>query len=187
MNQTMEVIKQRRSVRSYKETQITNAELHKIIETGLFAPSSNNQQTWHFTVIQNKKLLKELNSETKEVLSRSDNPFLQRVGNNEEMDIFNGAPTVVIVSGKEDNPNSSVECAAASQNIMLAAQSIGVSSCYMVSINYLFAGEEAEYFSDRIGVPREYKVYNGILLGYNKEDSPPEAAPRKEGCVNYIR
>lgn len=187
MNQTLEIIKERRSIRNYKEAQIMEQDLQAIVEAGLFAPSANNHQSWHFTVIQDKKLLRDLNNETKTVLARSDDPFLRRVGNNEEMDIFNGAPTVVIVSGDALNPNSVIECAAASENMMIAAQSLGVSSCYIISISYLFDGDEAAYFAEKIGVPKGYKVYNGILLGYNKNEYAPTAAPRKEGCVNYIR
>lgn len=187
MNQTIENIKSRRSIRSYTDEQIPEKELQAIVEAGTFAPSSNNHQTWHFAVIQNKKLLRELNSETKGVLASSDNPFLQKLGKNEDFDIFNGAPTVVIVSGSKENANSVVECAAASENMMIAAQSLGISSCYIITVSYLFDGDEAEYFAEKVGIPKDYKVYNAILLGYNASGEMPEAAPRKEGCVNYIR
>lgn len=187
MNQTLEVIKSRRSVRSYAQEQIPEESLQEIIEAGLYAPSGNNQQSWHFTVIQDKKLLMKLNYETKDVLARSDNPFLQRVGNNEELDIFNGAPTVIIVSGKVADANSPVNCAAASENMMIAAQALGIGSCYIISVSYLFGGDEAEYFSKKIEIPEGYQVYNAILLGYANEDEIAPAAPRKEGCVNYIR
>lgn len=187
MNETMEVIKNRRSIRSYKDEQIPEKSLQAIMEAGLYAPSANNQQSWHFTVVQNKRLLRELNNETKAVLAESDNPFLRKIGNSEEMDIFNGAPTVIIVSGKEGDNSSVVECAAASENMLIAAQSLGISSCYIISISYLFGGSEAAYFSEKIGIPEEYRVYNAILLGYSKNEDIPQAAPRKEGCVNYIR
>lgn len=187
MNQTLEIIKNRRSIRSYTEEQISKEDLQAIVEAGLFAPSGNNQQSWHFTVVQNKKILKELNYETKGVLAASDNPFLQRVGNNEELDIFNGAPTVIIISGKEADANSPANCAVASENMLIAAQSLGIASCYIISVSYLFQGDEAKYFSEKIGIPDGYKVNNAILLGYSKDDDIPKAAPRKEGSVNYIR
>lgn len=106
---------------------------------------------------------------------------------NEELDIFNGAPTVVIVSGKEAEPNSVTECALASENMLIAAQSLGIASCYIISINSLFEGDEAEYFLEKIGVPSGYTVRNAVLLGYNGSDMIPEAAPRKEDNINYIR
>lgn len=187
MNQTIEIIKERRSVRNFKEEQISEADLQTILEAGMFAPSANNRQSWHFTVVQDRKLLRELNAETKIVLSRSEDPFLRRVGNNEDMDIFNGAPTVIIVSGDADDDSSVVNCAAASENMMIAAQSLSISSCYIISVSYLFDGEEAEYFAGKIGIPAGYKLYNAILLGYYAGDTMPAAAPRKEDVVNYIR
>lgn len=186
MNQTLEIIKERRSVRNYAKEQISEEELQAIVEAGLYAPSGNNRQSWHFTVVQDRKFLKELNYETKQVLAESDNPFLQRVGQNEEMDIFNGAPTVVIVSGSEADSNTPANCAMASENMLIAAQSLGVSSCYIISVSYLFEGEYAQYFAEKLGIPEGYKVQNAILLGYAAGDDV-QAAPRKEGCVNYIR
>lgn len=186
MNEMLELMKSRRSVRNFTEEQIPKEALEQILEAGSYAPSGNNRQSWHFTVIQSRKVLHELNFETKEVLAKSDNPFLQRVGNNEELDIFNGAPTVILVSGNKNDANAPANCALASENILLAAHSLGIASCYIISVSYLFDGAEGEYFLNKMGVPEDYKVYNAILLGYAKEGAVPEAAPRKEDCVNYI-
>lgn len=187
MNQTLEVIKSRRSIRAYGEEQISEHALQEIIEAGLFAPNGNNKQSWHFTVIQDKKVLRELNYETKGVLARSENPFLRRVGNNEELDIFNGAPTVIVVSGEEEDENSIINCSMASENMLLAAQSLHIASCYIISPRYLFEGDERAYFEEKIGIPEGYKVYNAVLLGFRQDDADPEPVPRKEGCVSYIR
>lgn len=187
MNQTMDDIKQRRSIRSYKEEQISDAELQMILEAGVYAPSGNNKQSWHFTVVQDQKVLKELNNETKGVMAESEDPFLRRMGNNEDFNVFCGAPTVVVVSGDDENTNSVIDCALATQNMMIAAQSLGVSSCYIISVSFLFGGAEGEYFYEKLGIPAGYKVYNAILLGYNKNEQSPEAAPRKDGSINYIR
>lgn len=78
MNQTIESIVKRRSIRSYKEEQLQEEDLQEILKAGLYAPSANNHQLWHFTVVQNKKMLRELNTETKGVLARSENPFLRK-------------------------------------------------------------------------------------------------------------
>lgn len=187
MNQTIDVIKQRRSIRSYKEEQISEAELQMILEAGVYAPSGNNLQSWHFTVVQDKKVIRDLNNETKAILAASEDPFLRRMGNNEEFNVFCGAPTVVIVSGNEENANSAIDCALATENMMIAAQSLGVSSCYIISVSFLFDSADGEYFYEKLGIPAGYKVYNAVLLGYNKNEESPKAAPRKDGSINYIR
>lgn len=65
MNSTLNTIKERRSTRRFKQEQIPKEALDAIIEAGLYAPSAHNQQSWHFTVVQDPKLIKELNQATK--------------------------------------------------------------------------------------------------------------------------
>ena len=60
MRSTLDVIKERRSIRKFKPEQIKEEELQAIIEAGLYAPSAINKQSWNFTVIQNKEILDEL-------------------------------------------------------------------------------------------------------------------------------
>ena len=50
MNETLNIIKARRSIRSYLPDQIKENELQAILEAGYYAPSARNQQPWHFTV-----------------------------------------------------------------------------------------------------------------------------------------
>lgn len=186
MNETIRAIRNRRSIRKYGQEQIDEQELQAIIEAGLYAPSANNQQAWHFTVIQDQQLLHELNLETKGVLADSDDPFLRMVGANENMNIFNGAPTVIVVAADEACANSDVEAALATENMLIAAESLGIASCYIISISYLFEGADSTYFKEKLGIPATHKVQNAILLGYSAVETP-KAAPRKEGLVNYIR
>ena len=66
MNQTLSVIRQRRTTRKFKSEQIKDEELKEIIDAGLYAPSAHNQQSWNFTVVQNGELIKELSDASKE-------------------------------------------------------------------------------------------------------------------------
>ena len=66
MNQTLSVIRQRRTTRKFKLEQIKDEELKEIIDAGLYAPSAHNQQSWNFTVVQNGELIKELSDASKE-------------------------------------------------------------------------------------------------------------------------
>ena len=65
INETLKIIKQRRSIRSFKDEQIKEEELQAVLEAGLYAPNAGDQ-AWHFTVIQNKELLDRLNFAAKE-------------------------------------------------------------------------------------------------------------------------
>ena len=74
-NETLKIIKKRRSIRSFKDEQIKEEELQAVLEAGLYAPNAGDQ-AWHFTVIQNKELLDRLNLAAKEAAKQMDfGPF----------------------------------------------------------------------------------------------------------------
>jgi nitroreductase len=81
VNETLKIIKQRRSIRSYKDEQIKEEELQTVLEAGLYAPNAGDQ-AWHFTVIQNKELLGRLNLAAKEASKQLDIEFLREIANN---------------------------------------------------------------------------------------------------------
>lgn len=70
MNETLQTIKARRSVRAYTEQQVSAEDLNLILEAATYAPSGMHLETWHFTAIQNKEVLKELMIKSKAPLPR---------------------------------------------------------------------------------------------------------------------
>ncbi len=68
MNNVIETIKKRRSVRSYKSDLLKKDELQTIVEAGIYAPTGCNQQPWHFSVVQDRVLLGEVNVLTKQAM-----------------------------------------------------------------------------------------------------------------------
>ena len=186
MNEVLKCIKERRTTRKFKPEQIKEDELQAIIEAGLYAPSGENHQSWHFTVIQNKELLDELNFETKEVFKKSDNETLRRVGNNEKFVPSYDAPTVILVLGNNDCHFKDVDCAAATQNMLLAAHSLGVASCWAAAVSVAFNGEKNDYFRTKLNIPDNYTPLHAVLLGYS-DNTPSKAPKRKENTVNYVK
>ncbi|MDO4556544.1 MAG: nitroreductase family protein [Lachnospiraceae bacterium] len=186
MNEVLKCIKERRTTRKFKPEQIKDEELQMIVEAGLFAPSGENYQPWHFTVVQNKELLDEMNFETKEVFKKSDNEAYRRVGNNEKFMPSYNAPTVIIVSGNKESEYTEADCAAATQNMLLAAHSLGVASCWAAAVTVAFNGEKNEYFRDKLNIPDNYTPFYAVLLGYS-DNTPSKAPKRKENTVNYMK
>lgn len=74
MNETLQTIKARRSVRAYTEQQVSAEDLSLILEAATYAPNGMHLETWHFTAIQNKEVLKELNDKIKGAFAKSDDP-----------------------------------------------------------------------------------------------------------------
>ena len=100
MNQILETIKNRRSVRKYQDNQIKDDELEKILEAAIYAPTGHNDQPWHFTIIQDIDLINEINEGSKEVMQGMDVEWIANMGRAENLHIFYQAPTVIIVSAK---------------------------------------------------------------------------------------
>lgn len=131
MNDIIKNIKERRSIRKFKEEQIKDEELEVIVEAGIYAPSAHNEQPWHFTIIQNKDIISQINKESKMMMKDHHDKWIAKLGNNEKFDIHYNAPTVIVVSEKKDCYSKFVDVSAATQNMLLAAQSIGVGSCWV--------------------------------------------------------
>ena len=99
MNETLEVIKKRRSIRRFKLEQIPDSELQEILDCALCAPNARNQQKWHFTVIQNKDVLDRMENVMKENMVNSGIAFLAKRARDPDHHPFNNAPTLILVTG----------------------------------------------------------------------------------------
>ncbi|MEI6856372.1 nitroreductase family protein [Psychrilyobacter sp.] len=188
MNTVLENIKKRRSIRKYKEIQIEQEKIEAIIEAGLYAPSGHNAQPWHFTVLQSKEVIDQISVGTKEALKNCETPLFRRMAKNESFHILYGAPTVIVVSGKREGAYSmKADLGAATQNMLLAAESLGVSTCWIGLIVENFKGEEQEKKNKEMGVPEGYEVQYAVTLGYSSLEGSPKPNPRKENTVNYIK
>lgn len=186
MNEVIQNILNRRSVRVYSEDQIKQEDLELILQAGLFSPSGCNSQPWHFTVVQNKEILNTLNIETKKELLNSGNDYFKDFATNEKYDIFYNAPTVIVVSGEKTALVPKIDCAAATENMILAAESLGIGSCWIGLVTFLFRGEQAQEYIKRLEIPENYEPYYAITLGYKKYPNP-QPQPRRENTVNYIK
>ncbi len=170
MNDVLKTIENRRSTRGFLEEQINKDDLEKIVKAGFLAPSAMNTQDWHFVVIQDKSMIQDLNQKAKSVLP----PELQqrmkdRFNGDENYSIFYNAPTAIFVFAKEDSPYSVLNTAFASQNMVLASQSLGYNSCYIGMATRAFTDES---YYDILKVPTGYKISTVIAMGKGKIQMP---------------
>jgi nitroreductase len=186
MNETINVIRNRRSTRRFLEDQIKEEELMSILEAGIYAPSASNGQPWHFTVLQNKDIIDRLSDSFKEIAKRSDNEYVKEYGNNEKFHVFYNSPTVIFVSGEANNMSASVDCAAAVENMLIAAEALNIGSCWVGFIAYLLNSEEGKPFLKELGIPEGFKQIHSVALGY-KRINITNAPRRKEDTVNFVR
>ncbi len=185
VNETLKIIKQRRSIRSFKDEQLKEEELQAVLEAGLYAPNAGDQ-AWHFTVVQNKELLDRLNLAAKEAAKQLGIEGLSEIANNESYNCFYGAPTLILVSGKEQYVPLEADCAAATQNLLLAAESIGLGSCWIYFVMFAFNSPQGDQLRKELKIPEGYKPYDSAVLGY-KKDAVVNAPDRKPDLITYIR
>lgn len=186
MNETLKVIKERRSTRKYKPEQIKEEELQAIVEAGIFAPSAHNMQSWHFTVIQNASLIAELNRQTKEAAKHFPDESVQKMADSDQFHVFYGAPTVIIVSGDNNGMLSQADCAAASENMLIAAEALAIGACWVGMVGLLFSSEQGAACKTKLNIPEGYTPYHAIVLGY-RDITTMNASKRKANSVQYIR
>jgi nitroreductase len=186
VNETLKIIKQRRSIRNFKDEQIKEEELQTVLEAGLYAPNAGGQ-AWHFTIVQNKELLDRLNIAAKEVAKQHDFEPLRELGNNEKFNCLYGAPTLVIVSGnKKLHMPLDADCAAATQNLLLAAESIGLGSCWIFFVLLAFDSQQGSELRKELKIPEGYKPYDSAVIGY-KKDAVVNIPDRKPNLITFIR
>lgn len=183
MNEVLKVIKSRRSVRNYKQDQINKENLDLIIEAGIYAPTAHNDQPWHFTVIQNEELLKNINEKSKKLMAKSDIEWIKQMGLNPKFQVTYNAPTLIVVSGREDAMAWVTDCSAAIQNMLIAAESLNIGSVWLGLLKFFFEQEDE---IKKLGIPEGYKPFYGVALGYNANEKKQAAPKRNMDVVNYI-
>ncbi|MGB9959700.1 MAG: nitroreductase family protein [Candidatus Bathyarchaeales archaeon] len=185
MNEAITAIRNRRSIRKFKADQIPEEFLSEILECALLAPNARNQQKWHFTVIQNKNALAKMVSILKENILNSGIEFLVERAKDPNFDPFGGAPTVILVTADKSARFVEFDCAAAAENIMIAAESLGLGSHVMAMTELIFASEKGKEFKRELEVPEGYEHICTIAIGY-KDENPPQK-PRRKDVITYIK
>ncbi|MBN1190553.1 MAG: nitroreductase family protein [Dehalococcoidales bacterium] len=186
MNETVKTIQNRRSIRQFQERQIGDAELQDIMECAVMAPNAMNQQKWHFSVIQDKDLLRRIAEITIENMLNSGIDFFAARAQDPKFNPFFKAPTVIFVTADEKVRFAQLDAALAAENILIAAESLSVSSLIMTSSDLLFASQEGKALKKEMGIPEGYIHVCTILLGY-REGEIPTARPRDKEVITYIR
>jgi len=180
-NKVLKIIKSRRSIRAYLPKQIKGKELRAILEAGAYAPSAHNEQAWHFTVIRNKELIDRISEKAKELMAAQKDGWVKEMGGKRSFHVLYNAPTVIVVSMRKDAIAPLVDCSAAIQNMLLAAESLGIGSCWIGLARFYFSIKKE---LPRLKLPKGHEPCFAVTFGYKAEH--PEAKPRLKHAVTYL-
>lgn len=181
MNETLNSLMQRRSIRAFKPEQIKDEDLQQIVDAALHAPTAMNRQPWHFTVVQNRQVIDKVVEIQKNAFLHSGDPELVEKGKDTESHNFYHAPTVIFLSGTDSNASAN-----AAQNICLASYALGLGSCYIASFLFGLTESDIQQLHALLELPEGVTLYFAVAIGYS-EGEHPQAPEQKPDTVNYIK
>lgn len=181
----LELMKHRRSIRKYEETQVERKTLEAILEAGLYAPNAGGGQRSRIVGIRNAELAEKIGKlniarfdrsrlagsyVSKEQPSIIDDPSMKSG--------FYGAPAVCVIFGPKNFLYSIPDAFCCAENMVLAAAALGISSCIVARGEETFDNEIGAALLKEWDIPETYVARCFVLLGYCKGEYPT-AKPRK--------
>ena len=172
MNETIKNLIERRSCRKYSTTQIKEEELNSVLKAGEYAPTGMGRQSPIILVLQNKEKIEKLSKLNAKIMGTDKDPFY-------------GAPTVLIVLADKNIGTYKEDGSLVLGNLMNAAYSIGLGSCWIHRAKEEFETDEGKELLKEWNIPENYVGIGHCVLGYPEEKS--EAKPRKEDYIRCIK
>ncbi len=171
MNDVVKAMKERRSVRKFKEELPKKADLEQVVEAGLFAASAMGRQATKMVVVTDRKLRDRICEMNRKV-----------GGWDAGFDPFYGAPAMIIVLAEKDWGNRVYDGSLVMGNLMLAAHSLGLGSIWIHRAREEFESDEGKEILRSLGIEGDWEGIGHCAIGYT-DGGIPDPAPRKEGRV----
>lgn len=170
MNEIINNIKTRRSIKKYKNVEVSQELVDIITDAGTYAPSGMNKQSPIILEITNKDMRDKLSRINAQVAGMPDN-----------FDPFYNAPVVLVVLADKSIPTYIYDGSLVMENMMLTAHSLGLGSCWIHRAKETFETDEGKQILQDLGINGDYEGIGNCIIGYS--DIEPITQPRKE---NYI-
>lgn len=172
MNQIIEAMKTKRSIRKFKPDMVPKEIIEQIIEAGTFAATGMNYQDPIIIAVTNKEVRDRLSKLNAEIMGSDSDPFY-------------GAPVVLIVLADKKIPTHVYNGSLVMGNLMLAAHSLGIGSCWIHRAKEEFERTEGQEILESLGIEGDYEGIGHCVLGY-VDGEYPKASERKENWAYYI-
>ena len=161
LNPVLSSIMARRSVRKYLDKPVEHEKLEIVALAGINAPSARNWQNWAIRIVEDQKLMADVKDKCR------------------------NAPNLICVCAPTSG-SFDLDAGLLGQNMMLAAQSLGLGTCIQTGpVRFLTTDEKAKAFRESLDIPADYKLLYIIAIGY--PDETPDAKPRDASKVKYIK
>ncbi|NIO20668.1 MAG: nitroreductase family protein [Candidatus Aenigmarchaeota archaeon] len=150
MNKFINLIKDRRSIREYTDRHVDMKILEEIVDCGRLAPSAKNIQPWAFIVVTDKAKLKKIAEQV------------------EWGDFIKDSSACIVVCGDKEVKRFKEDCCLATENMILAAKSLGIGSCYVAAL-----GKDTGDVRELLNIPENLEIVCFLPLGYFEKNPKP--------------
>lgn len=177
MNEVLKTIAERSSIRAYTNQPLTEEEVTTLATAALYAPTARNMREVHVSVVdRNNPILSEIDKECKLMyIGTPIDDAVKQTIENFPNNVYYSAPTVFVLSADKDFKWSKLDAGLAAQNIVLAAQSMGLGSLIIGIIDDAMHGEKETYFAKKLKFPENYEFAIAVAVGHkNTEKAPHE-------------
>ena len=177
----IDAIEARRSVRVYEDTPVEHEKLEALAKCGVLAPSAMNKQEWEVRIVENKEWIDGATAAYLKAVEGTDkaNYMLTPTFKN----IFRNAPAVIFVGAPEGIfSGENIGCLA--QNIMLAATELELGTCFLGSVQMIFAEPAMAEYLQSLEFSEGYKLRYALAVGY--PDEKPDATPRDFSKLKFV-
>ncbi|WP_298704475.1 nitroreductase [uncultured Veillonella sp.] len=171
-NEVLHALTHRRSIRKYKSDAVPTELIDAIVEAGLYAPSGMGKQPVIILAITNKEIRDKLATINAQIMGMEGDPFY-------------GAPVVLVVLANTERPTYVYDGTLVMENLMLAAHSVGLGSCWIHRAKETFERDEWKQFLKDLHIDGEYEGIGNCIIGYaDMED--PKAVRRLSNRVYHV-
>jgi len=157
-----EAIKKRKSVRDYSSKAVEKEKIVQIIDSGRLAATARNVQPWHFVVSSDKDTLRN-------IAKICPNGYF-----------VEGASHVIAVFS-DDTKYYIEDCSAATQNMLLAIEALGLGGCWIAGDKKPYADDIKQLFN----VPHNHRLVSMISIGYHAEKGSPTSKKGLDGLIHW--
>lgn len=174
MNETLNVLETRRSVRAFDPSRMpTDQLISEVVKAGEYAPTGRGMQSPRIVVITNKAVRDRLSQLNAKVMGVTSDPFY-------------GAPVILLVLADRSRPTYLYDGSLVMGNLMNAAHAVGLGSCWIHRAREVFASEEGKQLLAQWGIAGDYEGIGHVALGYALNE-PAQAKPRKDDYTVWVR
>lgn len=174
MNETIKTLLGRRSVREYTSKEVSREDLELIAKAGSYAPSAGGHQSGTIIVLTKKDDIEAIRKINAEIMGKSEaNPYY-------------GATAIMLVLADKSSNNGVYDGALICGNIMNAAASLGIGSCWIHRIKETFEREDGKALLKKWNISGDFVGVGSVALGYTNQKVIGEGAARKDKFVNFV-